>query len=125
MGSQTLNKKTGQLILTEQKCGHGVLKDARGNTGCEECYENRCTSSYLLGIAVGFEQASADLLGRAGKAFSAGRDTEANMYRELSKELDKVAEERREDQKKHDREYGDDPSPSEDPFTEADESAKY
>ena len=127
MGSQTLDKKTGQLVLTDKKCSHGVRKDARGNTGCEECYENRCTDSYLLGIAVGFEQASADLLARAGKAFSAGRDTEANLYRELSKELDKVAEARRKDKEKHSHEYGEDDSssPAEDPFAEADENQKY
>lgn len=124
MGSQTLDKKTGQLILTKDKCGHGVFKDRRGNTGCEECYENKATSSYLLGIAVGFEQAAGDLLKRAGEAFSDGDDDKAKLYRDLSKELAKTAESRRSDQKKHDQEYGD-AEPSKDPFAEADESQKY
>lgn len=124
MGSQSLDKKTGQPILTKDKCGHGVFKDGRGNTGCEECYENNATSSYLLGIAVGFEQASADLSKRAGEAFSAGDDAKATLYRDLSKELAKIAVSRREDQKKHDQEYGD-AEPSKDPFAEVDESQTF
>lgn len=106
MGSQTLDEKTGQLILTDKKCGHGVFKDRRGNTGCERCYENRCTSSYLLGIAVGFEQASASMLERAGQEFSKGNDDAAKLFRELSKELAAVSTLRRKDQKKHDETYG-------------------
>ena len=124
MGSQTLDSKTGQLILTKDKCGHGVFKDRRGNTGCEQCYENASTSSYLLGIAVGFEQVSALLSERAGKAFTKGLDAEASKLRDLSGEMAKLAESRREDQKKHDQEYGD-ADPSKDPFAEADESAKF
>ncbi len=111
MGSQRLDPKTGQLILTAKKCNHGVRRDERGNTGCEECYENHSTSSYLLGISEGFKQVSADLNARAGKAFSAGRDSEANMLRELAKELLKTSESRREDQKKHDLDFPNDPAP--------------
>jgi len=106
MGSQTLDEKTGQLITTLHKCAHGLFKDRRGNTGCEECYEDNQTSSYLLGIAVGFEQASADFSKRAGEAFSAGRDSEAKLFRDLAKEMMKTSEAKRADQEKHDETYG-------------------
>lgn len=105
MGKQTLDKKGQPIIVPDKDCPHGIHGDDRGNNACEECSENSATSSYLLGIAVGFEQAAAGLLEAAGKLFSAGKDDEAELYRDIAKKLAETAEARREDQKKHDVEY--------------------
>lgn len=105
MGKQHLDKHGQPIIVSDRDCTHGVHGDDRGNNACEECLENGLTSSYLLGQVVGVEEASRLLLARAGEAFARGQDKDANMLRELSKELGKLAEVKRADQKKHERDF--------------------
>lgn len=104
MGKQTLGKN-GQVILTSKRCPHGVFRDDRGNSACEECYDNRQTSSYLLGIAAAFEEMVLQFTKRAGEEFSAGKDDRAQFYRELAKEAEAHAKSRRQDQVKHDKTF--------------------
>lgn len=125
MGRQTLDQH-GQPILTDKKCQHGVLSDDRGNNACEQCLEVGRTDSYLLGIAVGWEQVFAEFSKRAGEEYARGSDDKAKLYRDIAKDAKKISEERRADQKRHAREYGTAPAAEgEDPFAEADETEKY
>jgi hypothetical protein len=105
MGKQTLDKKGQPIIVPDKDCPHGVSGDDRGNNACEECYENSSTSSYLLGIAVGYEELSANFAKRAGEAYAAGNDSRAQFFRELSRELTATAVEKREKVTLHDVEY--------------------
>jgi uncharacterized protein YeaO (DUF488 family) len=119
--------KDGQPILTERKCPHGIFRDDRGNVCCESCLEVGRTNSYLLGIAVGWEQASEEFTKRAGEAFSAGKDEKAHFFRDMAKLCKEASASRRKDFEKHKREYGDGVTddPDNDPFAKADEDATF
>lgn len=96
MGSQRLDKKTGQaVLLPEKKCPHGLMQDDRGNTACEQCFEDRSTESYLLGVAVGYEEVSRWLRGLSGQRFVENKDSEAHALRLLADHVAKQGEEKR------------------------------
>lgn len=101
MGSQTLDEKTGQAILTKKKCPHGLFCDERGNNACERCMEHGRTGSYLLGISTGWEQVHKLYAQRAGEAYAAGQDEKAKLLRDLATEAKKTDEARRKDYDRH------------------------
>lgn len=91
MGSQFLDKKTGQPILTEKKCPHGVFCDERGNNACELCLEDGRNESFRCGIWSGLKQAADGVRFQSGNFFAKGDDTNARMYRLIADDLDKAA----------------------------------
>lgn len=96
MGSQRLDRKTGQaVLLPEKKCPHGLMQDDRGNTACEQCFDDRNTESYLLGISVGYEEVSGWLRGLSGQRFVEGKDSEAHALRRLADDVAKQQAEKR------------------------------
>lgn len=53
-----------------------------------------------------FDAALRELARRAGESFTAGRDAEAKMYRELSQQFAQIGLSRRKDREKHDQDAG-------------------
>lgn len=102
MGNQIVGQDGQPILDKDRKCPHGVFRDNRGNSACENCFDHKTTGSYLLGIAAGYEQLAGWLAKRAGDAFSAGRDADATMLRTLSREVSDDAKKRRAEQEQHD-----------------------
>jgi len=98
---QELDKK-GQPVLhgADKKCPHGVWQDRRGNSACESCFDDRQTESYLLGIAVGYEQNSGWLRKLSGDMFAHGKDERAKMFRDLADDIAGFAVEKRKEHEK-------------------------
>jgi hypothetical protein len=83
---QDLNQ-AGQPILTTKVCKHGVLQDRRGNSACEECFDEHSHGDYLMGESEGLKAAAAMLMGKAKAAFVEDDSTKAEELKALSKEL--------------------------------------
>ena len=56
--------------------------------------EREIERTYYLGQSVGLDEAANLLLNKASQAFKDGRDQEASMLRELSKEIQKRGDDR-------------------------------
>lgn len=105
MGRQFLDPKGQPVLLKEKLCHHGVYCDDRGNTPCEQCYENANTSMFILGHASVYEDLVKVFAERAGKAYAKGDDQEAQFFRALSKEMKPLGEKERDRREEHDQEH--------------------
>ena len=72
----------------------------------EEKLEQRLLTSSLAHEAAGMEEVSERIRARAGELFTRGQDDTAHIWREIADQIDKRAEDRRAEQKKYEKEYG-------------------
>lgn len=100
----------GKVEAAAGQGGQSADKICAGRAGTETCgeeemngtkLENRLTDSYLLGIAVGYEQAAGYLVAESGRLFANKQDEKAKLNRDLADTFSILALEARKAQKKH------------------------
>lgn len=84
---QILDKNGQPKLLDDKQCKHGVYQDRRGNSACEECFDEHSHGDFLIGESEGLKTAAAMMMGKAKTAFEEDDQQKAEQLKDLSKTL--------------------------------------
>lgn len=72
----------------------------------EEKLDQRLLTGSLAHEAAGMEEVSTNIREQAGELFARGQDDTAHIWREIADQIDARAKDRRAEQKKYEKEFG-------------------